>query len=258
MWFTLFVCLVPINVWGFVTLKNQGLLQVPTDVISGTTSLSLVQNNISVVHNDAFGYLPKLKNLFFGENNLSIIEDHAFRGTVLFHLSLAKNKLKWFPNLNDIGTTLSVLYINGNDLRFIRAKQIEELIQLTSLHFGATQIYSLADLSILPALNYVTIFSMNIPCCNKLITLKSDFFSNATYLGTKPSPCNYPEKLKGVDWWNITRNDIDIPCPAVDEEFIKKKRLTLHGYLFILDLPIQLASPLIKRPKGYITGKSDN
>ncbi|ELU17275.1 hypothetical protein CAPTEDRAFT_208019 [Capitella teleta] len=214
MWFALFVCLVPINAWGFVTLTNQGLLQVPTDVISGTKFLSLVQNNISVVRNDAFGYLPKLKHLYFSENNLSIIEDHAFRGTVLFHLSLAKNKLKWFPNLNDIGTTLSVLYMNGNGLRFIRAEQIEELIQLKELYIGSSKIYILTDLSILPALNYVSFYAMDISCCKKLITLKNDLFPNATYLGTKQSSCNYPEELKGVDWWNITRNDIDIPCPV--------------------------------------------
>ncbi|ELT91260.1 hypothetical protein CAPTEDRAFT_209705 [Capitella teleta] len=222
MWFALFLCLVPINAWEPVILKNQGLLQVPTDVNGSATSLSLLENNISVVHNDAFGYLPKLKHLYFGENNLSIIEDHAFRGTVLNYLSLAKNKLKWFPNLNDIGTTLSVLYMNGNGLRFIRAEQIEALIQLKELHIGSSKIYILTDLSVLPALNYVALYAMSIPCCNKLITLKSDLFPNATYLGTKPSPCNYPEELKGVDWWNITRNDIDIPCPAT----VTSSRLT--------------------------------
>ncbi|ELT88780.1 hypothetical protein CAPTEDRAFT_85675, partial [Capitella teleta] len=122
------LCLIAVSccllaVEATVDLKNLGLLEIPQNISNDTTHLILVSNNISIVRNDALGYLSFLARLELGGNRISAIEDHAFH----------------------VKYTIKKVYINGNRLKFLRAKQLEGLIALEQLFMGRNQIYSLPD-----------------------------------------------------------------------------------------------------------------
>ncbi|ELT92887.1 hypothetical protein CAPTEDRAFT_204934 [Capitella teleta] len=212
------LCLIAVSccllaVEATVDLKNLSLLEIPQNISSDTKQLILVSNNISIVRNDALGYLPFLARLELGRNRISAIEDHAFRGTNLKMLQVQYNKLKWFPNLADVKHTIRLVYIEGNQLKFLRAEQIEGLDALEKLVLNRNKIYSLPDFSVLPALKWVEMYKIDMQCCNKILSLKSDLRLNASILGINPKPCTYPQDLVRLNWWNITKTQIDTPCP---------------------------------------------
>ncbi|ELT96107.1 hypothetical protein CAPTEDRAFT_195083 [Capitella teleta] len=114
----------------------------------------------------------------------------------------------------DISDTLQELKLFDNKIRVIKSEHLSGMHRLHRLYVAKNDLYKVSDIhAILPALTLFNFVKMKFSCCQRVMGLK-DF--DPFVLEINSAPCNYPAYLKGLDWWSITRTDLDIPCQGND------------------------------------------
>ena len=107
--------------------SNKGLTRLPADIPHDVTFIKLRQNNLTKIN-----YIPVFPKL----NNIRL--DH--------------NKLREFPNVDNVANTLLSIGVGYNQIKEIPSRRILSLVHLVKLNVQGNPLVSLPNFGLLPRL----------------------------------------------------------------------------------------------------------
>ncbi|XP_067141725.1 protein slit-like isoform X1 [Centruroides vittatus] len=156
--------------------SNRGLQFVPRNLPPEAKRLNLEGNNISIIRNDDFQGLKKVKILQLMDNQIHTIENGAFQDLVsMERLRLNNNELRILPDML-LSTTpnLQRLDLSHNKLSVIGRKTLKGAPLLKNLQVDNNELTCIDDAAI-KGLKDIEILTLN---RNNITTLGRDLFEN--------------------------------------------------------------------------------
>ncbi|XP_023241480.1 slit homolog 2 protein-like [Centruroides sculpturatus] len=156
--------------------SNRGLQFVPRNLPPEAKRLNLEGNNISIIRNDDFQGLKKVKILQLMDNQINTIENGAFQDLVsMERLRLNNNELRILPDML-LSTTpnLQRLDLSHNKLSVIGRKTLKGAPLLKNLQVDNNELTCIDDAAI-KGLKDIEILTLN---RNNITTLGRDLFEN--------------------------------------------------------------------------------
>ena len=145
-----------------------GLTQIPSDIPSSETIVSLSSNRISSI-NGTLNNLHNLKSLLLSNNEFTSFPNLTAVGATLITLDLRLNQITTiangdtaglhviqrlyismnglitFPDLSPIGSTLKFLYVSRNDFTTINKVLLEDLVVISMIDISSNQLTLFPD-----------------------------------------------------------------------------------------------------------------
>ncbi|XP_074861979.1 leucine-rich repeat and transmembrane domain-containing protein 1 [Carettochelys insculpta] len=191
-----------------VDCRNQGLVEIPSHLLSETLILQLQNNQIWRINQNAFNETPFLKILDLSNNSLSNLSSGAFQGLQhLQVLNLTKNLLRYLDNK----TFSSLPQLKELDLSSNSISNLPETlgnntgnISLLSVKYNKLQRLDRVLLESLPNLKVVLFRNNPWQCTCHVIGLKL-WLESFLYRGgiSDGVLCSTPENRKGKDLLKI-------------------------------------------------------
>ena len=133
----IFIIIIQFGIISGYEQNNAELGSIPHDSISSeevTSTISLTDNQISMLDDNEFSQYTSLKILLLSNNFIYKVSATAFQGTILQVLDLSDNELTTGPDLSSIGNTLTDLLLHDNLYTRFVYKETEGLATLDQLN----------------------------------------------------------------------------------------------------------------------------
>ncbi|XP_034042616.1 nyctalopin [Thalassophryne amazonica] len=175
--------------------------------------LNLQENNINVIHNQAFQDLVHLENFYLNDNLLSFLPQITFKGlNRLKMLNLGGNRLTnvsrtWFGDLLE----LEVLYLDRNQLVYIEDGSFENLTSLITLHLNSNNLTTLPFPVFQPIYFLGRLFLFRNPWeCDCALEWLKEWMEN--YNLVRDIPCASPSSVAGLDLSKVVFARVNGTC----------------------------------------------
>jgi len=96
---------------------SKALHEIPANIDEGTTKLHIYNYKISKLPMGVFCSLRHMIDILARDNGMKYISPHAFDGTKIRILNLARNEISCVPDLSSIHKTLFNLFLSNNKIQ---------------------------------------------------------------------------------------------------------------------------------------------
>ncbi|XP_041067226.1 leucine-rich alpha-2-glycoprotein-like [Carcharodon carcharias] len=215
------------NITSVICVSVESLHEVPENIPSSATSISLEFTNITTLKEKDFVGLFQLQELHLSSNKLTNISSGALKDLhQLTVLDLTNNLLNTFPrDLFSTSLNLTTLSLEGNKLQTVNPLWFQHLHRLESLSLSNNMLKSLPPNSFQNLTNLIT------------LDLSSNKLENF--------PATLLNKLSKLERLNLGNNQLHSILPGTFDRVLNLEYLFLGGNK-IKAIPVGLFNKLLK------------
>lgn len=203
----LFTCALFFKSGTQLRISNQNLKTIPTNIPKDTVGLYLADNSISTIATTDLSELTKFESFYIPRNSLTTVEDGSFADLrSLTTMVLSENRLKKFPDFNNIKNTVQFINLDDNFITVVAETDVEHLTTLRALGISNNPLIRIPDFeTLLTSLTTLNLERVKLTCCWKVAYLKN---VPDAVLSIDAIPCKYPPQFVDVAWNNIKESDM--------------------------------------------------
>ncbi|XP_076025634.1 immunoglobulin superfamily containing leucine-rich repeat protein 2 [Genypterus blacodes] len=224
----------------FADCAYKNLLDVPVDLPSNITTLSLSANKIKILKSKSFVNVTQVTSLWLAHNEIVTIEMDTLSPLVqLRNLDISYNKIVNFPweDLHDL-VALQLLKMNNNEMIFLPKDAFSNLKELKSVRINNNKFTTIAQgtFHALSSMSHLQICNNPFTCSCSLEWLR-DWIPTTKILAPDSNcvVCDSPAHLNGTMVTKMPKMDCKAPTVAITYQPNIENTELYEGFMVILN-----------------------